>query len=44
LVANRGIIDCGGKFHNNKLSRGEYNLEIPMNVIPIGGVDFVLGI
>jgi hypothetical protein len=44
LVANGGSIDCGGKCHNIKLSMGEYNLEIPMYVIPIGGVDVVLGI
>jgi hypothetical protein len=28
LVANGGSIDCVGKFHNIKLSVGEYNLEI----------------
>jgi hypothetical protein len=44
LVANGGSIDCVGKCHNIKLSMGEYNLEIPMYAIPIGGVDVVLGI
>jgi len=33
-----------GKCHNIKLSMGEYNLEITMYVIPIGGVDVVLWI
>jgi hypothetical protein len=43
LVANGGNIDYVGKFHNIKLSMGEYNLEIPIYFIPIGGVD-ILGI
>jgi hypothetical protein len=47
LVANGGNIDCMGKFQNIKLIMGECNLEIPLYalyVIPIGGVDVVLGI
>ena len=44
LVANGGSIDFVGKHHYIELSIGEYNLEIPMYVIPIGGVDVVLGI
>jgi hypothetical protein len=44
LIANERSIDCGGKCHNIKFSMGEYNLEIPMYVVPIGGADVVLGI
>jgi len=44
LVANGGSIDCVGKCHNIKISMGECNLEIPMYIIPIRGVDVVLGI
>ena len=31
-----------GKFHNIKLTMGEYVLNIPMLSIPMGGVDVVL--
>jgi hypothetical protein len=44
LVANGGSIDYVGKCHNIKLTMREYNLQIPMYVIPIGGVDVVFGI
>jgi len=44
LVTNGGSIACVGKCHNIKLSMEEYNLEIPMYVIPIGGVYGVLRI
>jgi hypothetical protein len=44
LVDNGESIDYGGKFHNIKLSMGEYNLASPMYVVPIGGVNVVLGI
>jgi hypothetical protein len=41
LVANGGSIDCVGKCPNIKLSMGEYNLEITMYVIPVGGGCFL---
>ena len=44
LVVNGGSIDFVGKCHNIKLSMGEYNLEGPMYIIPIGGVYVVLWI
>ena len=44
LVANAGTINCSGKFHNIKLTMGEYVLNITMLSIPMGGVDVVLGV
>ena len=44
MVANRGTINCSGKCHNIKLTMEEYVLNSPMLSIPIGGVDFVLGV
>ena len=44
LFANGKSIENGGKFHNIKINLGGYNLSIPIYVIPIGGVDVVLGI
>ena len=44
MVTNGGIINCSGKFHNVKLSMGEYVLTNPMLSIPMGGVDVVLGV
>eukprot|EP00253_Pinus_taeda_P036470 PITA_36470 len=43
-VANGGTINCSRKFHNTKLSMGEYVLTSPMLSIPMGGVDVVLGV
>jgi len=43
MVANGGTINFSGKFHNIKLSMGEYVLNIPMLSIPRGCVDVVLG-
>ena len=42
MVANGGTINCFGKCHNIKLTMGEYLLNIPMLLIPMGGVDVVL--
>ena len=44
MVANGGIINFSGKFHNIKLTMGEYVLNSPMFSIPMGGVDVVLGV
>eukprot|EP00253_Pinus_taeda_P023073 PITA_23073 len=44
MIANGGTINCSGKCHNIKLSRGEYVLTSPMLSIPMGGVDVVLGV
>ena len=44
MIANGGTINCSGKFHNVKLSMGEYVLSSPMLSIPMGGVDVVLGV
>ena len=42
MVANGGTINFSRKFHNIKLSRGEYVLTSPMLSIPMGGADVVL--
>ena len=44
MVENGGTINCSGKFHNIKLTMGEYVLNSPMLSIPVGGVDVVLGV
>jgi len=44
MVANGGKINCSRKFHNIKLSMGEYLLTSPMLSIPMGGADVVLGV
>ena len=44
MVANGGTINFSRKFHNIKLTIGEYVLNIPMISIPKGGVDVVLGV
>ena len=44
MVANGGTINCSGKYHNIKLTMGEYILNSPMLSIPMGGVDVVLGV
>eukprot|EP00253_Pinus_taeda_P007411 PITA_07411 len=44
MVANGGTINFSGKYHNIKLSMGEYVLTSPMLSIPMGGVDVVLGV
>eukprot|EP00253_Pinus_taeda_P028420 PITA_28420 len=44
MVASGGTINCSRKFHNIKLSMGEYVLNSPMLSIPMGGVDVVLGV
>jgi len=44
MVASEGTINFFRKFHNIKLSIGEYVLNSPMLSIPMGGVDVVLGV
>ena len=42
MVENGGTINFPGKFHNIKLTMGEYVLNIPMIFTPMGGVYVVL--
>ena len=44
MVENGGTINFSGKFHNIKLTMGEYVLNSPMLSIPMDGVDVVLGV
>ena len=44
MVTNGGTINFSGKYHNIKLTMGEYVLTSPMLSIPMGGADFVLGV
>ena len=44
MVANGGTINLFGKYHNIKLTMGEYVLTSPMLSIPMGGVYVVLGV
>ncbi len=44
MVVNGGTINVFRKFHNIKLTMGEYVLNNQMLSIPTGGVDIVLGV
>ena len=44
MVANGKKIENVGKCHKVKLQMQEYNLEYDFFVVPLGGVDVVLGI
>ena len=44
MVANGGNINWSRKFHIIKLTMGECVLNSPMLSIPMGGIDFVLGV
>ena len=44
MIADGGTINCSGKWHNINLAMDEYVLNSPMIVIPMGGVDVVLGV
>ena len=44
MVENGGTINCSGKFHNIKLTMGEFALNSPILSIPMGGIDVVLGV
>ena len=43
MVENGGTINFSRKFHNIKLTMGEYVLNSPMLSIPMGGFDVLLG-
>ena len=43
MIADRGTINCSGKFHNINMAMGVYVLNSPMIDIPMGGVDVFLG-
>ena len=42
MVANGGTINFSRKFHNIKLTMGEYVLNSPILSIPMGGANVVL--
>ena len=44
MIANGGMIKCGGHYENVKLQLGDYNLKIHMLSIDMGGCDTVLGV
>ena len=44
MIADGGTINCSWKFHNINLTMVKYVLNSPMIVIPMGGVDVVLGV
>jgi hypothetical protein len=44
MIANGGTINCSRKCNKINLTMGEYVMNIPMISIPMGGVDFALGI
>ena len=44
MVVSGWTINLSGKYHNIKLSLGEYVLNIRILSIPIGGADVVLGV
>ena len=44
MVANGGTINISRKFHNIKITMGEYVLNSPILSVPMGGADVVLGI
>ena len=44
MVANAGTINFSRKFHNIKLTKGEYVLNSPMLSITMRCVDVVLGV
>jgi hypothetical protein len=43
LIANGGLMMCGGHYLNVKLQMGDYHLKTHMFVVDIGGCDIVLG-
>jgi hypothetical protein len=44
MIADGGTINCSGKCNKISLTMGEYVMNSPMIVIPMGGADVVLGI
>jgi hypothetical protein len=43
MIANGGMMKCGGQCENVKLQMGEYHLKTHMFSIEMGGCDVVLG-
>ena len=43
MIANGGMIKCGGCYENVKLQVGDYHLKTHMFSIDMGGCDIVLG-
>ena len=43
MIVDGGTLNCSRKCHNINISIREYALNIPRIVIPMGGVDVVLG-
>jgi hypothetical protein len=44
MIADGGTINCSGKCNKINLTMGEYVMNSPMIVIPMGGAYVVLGI
>jgi hypothetical protein len=44
MIADRGTINCSGKYNKINLTMGEYVMNIPMILIPMGGANVILGI
>jgi hypothetical protein len=44
MIANGGMMKCGGRCENVKLQMGEYHLKTHMFSIEMGGCDIVLGV
>jgi hypothetical protein len=44
MIANGRTIKCSGTFHKINISMGEYVMNTPMIVIPMGGFNVVLGV
>ena len=44
MIAFGGTINCSGKCHNINLTMGKYVLNSPVISIPMGDVDFLLGV
>jgi hypothetical protein len=44
MIENGGTINCSGKFHMINLTMGEYVMNSPIIIIPMGGVGVVLGV
>jgi hypothetical protein len=44
LIANGGLMKCGGYFGNVKLQMGDYHIKTHMFAIDMGDCDIVLGV
>jgi hypothetical protein len=43
MIANGGMMKCGGRCENIKLQMGDYQLKIHLFSIDMGGCDIVFG-